>query len=80
MRRKEKEANDEKEEDVEEHPNQGDSQFCVEHKDCFILPEVLAVQVDGVEDILDQRVHDNSEQNGILKAEDKLDTGSLGQS
>jgi len=38
------------------------------------------VQVDGVEDILDQRVHDNSEQNGVLKAEDKLDTGSLGQS
>jgi len=38
------------------------------------------VQVNGVEDILDQRVHDDGEQNGVLKAKDQLDTGALGES
>ena len=37
------------------------------------------MQVDGVEDILDKGVDDNSEEDGILKSKDKLDTGSLGQ-
>ena len=38
------------------------------------------MQIDGVEDILDQGVHDNGEQDGVLKAEDQLDAGALGQS
>ena len=38
------------------------------------------MQVDGVEDILDQGVHDNGEQDGILKAKDQLDTCTFGQS
>jgi len=38
------------------------------------------VQVNGVEDILDQGVHDNGEQDGVLKAKNQLDTGALGQS
>ena len=38
------------------------------------------MQVDGVEDILDQGVHDDGEQDGILKAKDQLDTCTFGQS
>jgi len=38
------------------------------------------VQVNGVEDILDQCVHDDGEQDGVLKSEDQLDAGALGQS
>jgi len=38
------------------------------------------VQVDGVEDILDQGVHDNGEQDSILKAKNQLDAGAFGQS
>ena len=38
------------------------------------------MQVNGVEDILDQCVHDDGEQNGVLKAKDQLDTGALGES
>jgi len=71
---------DDEEEDVEEHPDQSDGQLSVEHKHCLVLPRVLAVQVDGVEDVLDQGVHDNGEQDGVLKAKDQLDAGALGQS
>jgi len=38
------------------------------------------VQVDGVEDVLNQGVHDDGEEDGVLKAKHQLHACSLGQS
>ena len=70
---------DDEEEDVEEHPDQSDCQLGVEDEHCLILPGVLAMKVDGVEDVLNQGVHDDGEEDGVLKAKHQLHARSLGQ-
>ena len=44
----------------------------VEHEDGFVVPRVLAVEVDAVKDVLDEGVGDDREQHGVLEAEDQL--------
>ena len=68
---------DHEEEDVEEDLDEAYEEFSVEHEDSLVLPGVLAVQVNGVEDILDEGVDDNGEEDGILETKHQLNTGSL---
>ena len=70
---------DHEEEDVEQDPDEGDEELGVEDKDGLVLPGVFAVQVDGVEDVLDEGVHHDGQQDGVLEAEDELDAGALGE-
>ena len=70
---------DDEEEDVEQHFDKTNKELCVEHEDGFVLPGVLTVQVNGVEDVLDEGVDDDGEQDGVLEAKHELDTGALGE-
>ena len=70
---------DDEEEDVEQHFDKTNKEFCVEHEDGFVLPGVLTVEVNGVEDVLDEGVDDDGEQDGVLEAKHELDTGALGE-
>jgi hypothetical protein len=70
---------DHKEEDVQQDLDEPNEQLSVKHEDRLVLPWVLTVQVDGVEDILDKSVDDNGEKDGILKPKHQLYTSPLGE-
>ena len=70
---------DHEEEDVQENLDEADEQLGVEHEDGLVLPRVLAVKVDRVEDVLDDGVDHDGEQDGVLEAEHELHAGPLGE-
>ena len=70
---------DDEEEDVEQHFDKTNKEFRVEHEDSLVLPGVLTVEVDRVEDVLDEGVDHDGEQDGVLEAEHELDAGALGE-
>ena len=59
---------DDKEQDVEQNLDESNEEFSVEHKNGLVLPRILTVKVNGVEDILDEGIDDNSEKDGILES------------
>lgn len=70
---------DDEEENVEEDLDKADKQLGVEHEHGLVLPRILRVEVDRVEDILDHQVNHDGQQDGVLEPEHELDTGALGQ-
>ncbi len=53
--------------------HKSDGQFSVEHENGLVVPRILAVQVDAVQDVLDQRVGDDRQQDSVLKTKDQLE-------
>lgn len=66
---------DNDEQPVQNDLDEADDQLGVEHEHGFVFPRVLAVEVDAVQHVLDQRVGHDREQNGVLKAEHELHRG-----
>ena len=44
---------------IENYFDESNGKLGVKHKNCLVVPRVLAVQVDAVQDVLDQGVGDN---------------------
>ena len=44
----------------------------VKHEDSFVVPRVLTVKVDAVQDVLDEGVGDDCQQHCVLKPEHQL--------
>lgn len=42
-------------------------EFCVEHIDSLVVPGILTLQVNSVQDVLDEGCQDHGQQDGILK-------------
>ena len=59
---------DHKEQDVEQDLDESNEEFSIEHEHSLVLPRVLTVKVDGVEDILDEGIDDDGEKDGILES------------
>lgn len=53
--------------------HKSDGQFSIEHENGLVVPRILAVQVDAVQDVLDQRVGDDRQQDSVLKTKDQLE-------
>ena len=70
---------DHEEEDVQQDLDEPNEQLSVEHEYCLVLPGVLTMQVDRVEDILDKSVDDNGEKDGIFKPKHQLHASPLGE-
>ena len=53
--------------EVEEDAQEAEHQVGVQHVDALVLPRILVLQVDRVQQVARQRAHDVREQYGILK-------------
>ena len=52
--------------------DKSDRKFCVEHEDGLVVPRVLAVKVDAVQDVLDDGVGHDCEEHSVLETEHQL--------
>lgn len=52
---------------VEDDAEEAENEVAVEHEDALVLPWVLALQVDAVEDVFEKCAYDCHKQYGILK-------------
>ena len=51
----------------------------IEHEDGLVLPGILGVKVDPMQDVLNEGVGHDGEEDGVLEAEDELHRGTLAQ-
>jgi len=70
---------DHEKEDVEEDLDKTNQKLSVKHENSFVLPRVFTMEVNGVEDILDQGVDNNSQEDGVFESKHQLDTCSFCQ-
>lgn len=63
---------------VQQHLKKACKELCVKHVDSFIFPRVLALEVNGVQDIFDEGGENHGHQYRVLKSEDQLYRGSSG--
>lgn len=70
---------DNKEKDVEQNLDETNEKFSVQHKNGLVLPRILTVKVDGMQDILDKGIDYDGEKDGIFKPEHQLYTSSLSE-
>lgn len=64
--------------DVQEHFDEACEELSVEHVDGLVVPRILTLQVDGVQNVLDEGRQNHSQQDGILESKNKLDRSSSG--
>ena len=70
---------DDEEEDVEEDLDKADKQLGVEHEHGLVLPGVLRMEINGMEDILDDEVDHDGQQDGVFEPKHELDACALGE-
>lgn len=70
---------DDDKEHVQDDADKADDQFGVEQEDGLVLPRTVQAQLHRVQHVLDGRIDDQRQQDGVLKAKDQLHGGALGQ-
>ncbi len=53
--------------EVEEDAAEAEKEVAVEHEDALVFPGVVALLVDGVEEVFEEGAEDGDEQDGVLK-------------
>jgi len=62
---------------VKNNPEEAEHEITIEHEDALILPRVVTLQVDRVQQVLEERADHSDKQDGVLEAEHQLDRGAL---